>query len=79
MLHHAKTIAGALYAALLAADVADPHELGVLFRRLHGIAIAGLRVERTDATRDGVRWCVRLLREDDPRILASGEDRAHDD
>jgi hypothetical protein len=78
LMHHATTIAPALHEALRAADVQDAHELGVLFRRLHGVTIDGMRVERTDTTRDGVRWCVRLLREDDHRIIASGEDRGHD-
>ena len=76
LIHHA-TIAPALHEALRAADVQEPHELGVLFRRLQGITIDGMRVERTDDSRAGAVW--RVLCEDDRRIGAPGEDITHDD
>ncbi len=46
--------------ALIACDLTTPRELGCLCRRLEGVELKGLRLERVDATRDGILWRVRV-------------------
>ena len=50
----------ALRDALEAADLMSARELGAVCRRLEGITVRGLRLERMGDTRDGVLWCVRV-------------------
>lgn len=59
----------ALREALTAADVTTPRELGMLCRRLEGVLLAGLCLERVDAHRHGIVWCVRVS---DPHTRATG-------
>ena len=74
LIHHATMIAPALHEALLAADVQEPRELGALFRRLHGIAVDGVRVERVDDSRDGAVWSVRVSECESRTVVVSETD-----
>jgi hypothetical protein len=58
----------ALRAALTAADITTPRELGTLCRRLEGTPLAGLCLERVDEHRDGIVWRVRVF---DPHTRAA--------
>lgn len=55
---HARLVDGALRAALEAAGVTNGRKLGKVFRRLEGHEIAGLRLVRLGAERDGIVWRV---------------------
>jgi hypothetical protein len=48
--------------ALVAADVTNGQELGCLFRRIEGMVLAGVRLERVDDTRSraGIVWRVQV-------------------
>jgi len=48
----------ALRDAFEAADITNTQELGCVLRRLEGIAVEGLRLERVRNSREGVQWCV---------------------
>jgi hypothetical protein len=50
----------ALREALTAADITSAQELGCVCRRLEGIAVAGLRLDRVGRSREGVLWRVRV-------------------
>ena len=57
LLAHA-AIAPVLHEALLACDVTNAIEAGLLLRRLTAISVAGLQVERAGAIRAGILWRV---------------------
>jgi hypothetical protein len=75
---HAQTVAPALLAAMLAADIDGVHPLGTVFRRLHGIEVRGLRLERQDGKyhRDGTLWRVQTC-EGDLRSDAAVDTHEH--
>jgi hypothetical protein len=50
----------ALAAALADADIDHAQELGCVCRRLEGIAVKGLRLERVGASRSGIVWKVQV-------------------
>ena len=77
VVQHAQLADSGLRDALLGADVDTARDLGALLRRLHGITVDGVRVDRVDASRAGAVWSLRLC-ESDSRGLASGEDPSHD-
>jgi hypothetical protein len=52
----------------MAVDVTTPRELGTLCRRMEGVPLAGLCLERVDQHRDGIVWCVRVS---DPQTRAT--------
>jgi hypothetical protein len=59
LISHARVDA-ALGAALLAADLVSPREVGKLLRRLEGRPVAGLRLERSGLERAGIVWRVQV-------------------
>jgi len=56
---HARTVP-ALAAAIQDAAIGSVRELGHLLRRVEGICIEGLRLERHDVVRSGIQW--RIVR-----------------
>jgi hypothetical protein len=56
---HARTDP-ALRDAIDDADITNPQELGCVFRRLEGITVTGLRLERVGDQREGVQWRVQV-------------------
>jgi len=56
---HARTVP-ALAAAVQDADIGSVRELGKLLRRVEGVCIDGLRLERDDVVRGGILW--RIVR-----------------
>ena len=50
----------ALREALTSADVTNAQELGCVLRRLEGVAVNGLRLERSADSRAGVVWSVHV-------------------